>query len=258
MARVKASANWFYWIAGLSAFRAVMIHMSGSVSISFYSLGLTNLISVTNIGFYSALAICLVWVGFGIIAGKGQRWMFITGIVCYALDAVILLLLGIFGGAGGAGVFAYAGVAFHGYIIYQLFRGFQAAGELNAMRAAAGQNSAWYAGQPAVQQGAWPPPPGVAQNAFPPPQSGYQQPGYPPQGSQPSYPQPQSGYQQPGYPPPGGQPGYPPQGYQPAQPGAIAQPPANPYSQTPQQPDPYAQPGDNPSPRTSLSGDPIE
>src|SRR5258708_7055240 len=148
MGRIKTGANWFYWIAGLSAFKAMMNHSSGNTGFSFYSLGLTNLTSVGSIGFVASLIICGLWVFFGLQAGKGQKWAFMTGLVLYGLDALLLLLFAAFGST-----FAYIAVAFHGYVIYRLILGLRACNELGVLdnqvpvyagQAAPGQQGPWY------------------------------------------------------------------------------------------------------------------
>jgi len=162
LAQVKSSSTWFYWIAGLSIFRAFMNVSSHQASISFYSMGVTNLLSTSTVGLVVALVICGLVIVLGAVAGQGKKWAFITGIVLYTLDALLLLLLGVFGG----GTFSFVAVAFHGYVIYRLFLGVQACNQLGAAQMQA-SSPGYYGGAPA-QPGAWPPPPGQA----PPPQFG--------------------------------------------------------------------------------------
>jgi len=58
---------------------------------------------------------------FGVFANKGQMWAFVVGMILFALDGLIFLL-----------VQDWIGVAFHVFILYCLFRGAQACRQLKA------------------------------------------------------------------------------------------------------------------------------
>jgi hypothetical protein len=132
--QVRNGANWFYWIAGLSAINS-FIYMSGS-DVSFLAgLGFTQLAeALVDAGIESGLpsglkivAIVLNFVVvamfglFGYYANKRFSAAFITGIVLYLLDGLLLLLLGVLFSAG-----------FHAFALFFIIRGFLACRTLNS------------------------------------------------------------------------------------------------------------------------------
>jgi len=137
-ARLKGGANWFYWIAGLSAINSV-IYISGSSWSFLAGLGLTQLADAfvdvaINSGAPSALkAVAIVFnfmlVGvfalFGYYANKRFSTAFILGIVLYVFDGLLLLLLGVLLSAG-----------FHAFALFFIIRAFLACRELNTIDAA--------------------------------------------------------------------------------------------------------------------------
>jgi len=233
MARARNGASWFNAIALFSVINAV-IGMVGAQIHFIIGLGLCEIIdgigqslgtAGKGVAFFCDLLVAGVWVLFAFQGKKGLRWPFIVGMVLYLFDGLLFLFF-----------HDYLAAAFHAYVLFRLFVGFQATAELKSLGAAASAPGAWYANPSQPQPGAWPPPPAGQQPTFPPPQAGgYQQPGYPQQGSQPTYPQQGTYGQQPSYGQPGGQ---------------------MPAAQQPV--DPYALPADGQAPRTSLSGEPIE
>jgi hypothetical protein len=137
--QVRNGANWFYWIAGLSAINS-FIYMSGS-DVSFLAgLGFTQLAEglvdagIEN-GMPSGLKIVAIGFNFVVVAMFGlfgyyanKRFLtaFITGIVLYFLDALLVLLLGIF---FGASLFS---AGFHAFALFFIIRGFLACRTLNS------------------------------------------------------------------------------------------------------------------------------
>jgi hypothetical protein len=126
---MQSGARWFYWIAGLSLINAIAAATESNWSF-LAGLGITQFIS----GFASAmsrdlgdssvvLVIALVlnvlvaafFVFLGVFAYKGHTWAFIGGLVIYALDALIYLV-----------VQDWFPLAFHGFVIYCLYRGLAA------------------------------------------------------------------------------------------------------------------------------------
>jgi hypothetical protein len=123
--RALSGARWFFWIAGLSLITS-LVALSGSNWGFVLSLGITQVIDgiakvsgADGVGKAIALVLDLsiagVFVLFGVLAGKKQLWAFILGMVLFALDALILLL-----------VQDWIGVAFHAYALFSIFGGFQA------------------------------------------------------------------------------------------------------------------------------------
>jgi hypothetical protein len=127
VARMKVSASWFYWVAGLSLVNSIMAFAGQSWRFIF-GLGITQIIDefasqMTGSGKVIALALNVavagIFVLFGFFAHKGHTWAFIVGMVLFALDGVILVLAS-----------AWLGVAFHAYVLFRLFQGFTACREL--------------------------------------------------------------------------------------------------------------------------------
>ena len=132
--QLRSGANWFYWIAGLSAINS-FIYMGGS-DVSFLAgLGFTQLAEALvdagiESGLPSGLRIVAVVLNFivvamfglfGYYANKRFSTAFITGIVLYLLDGLLLLLLGVLFSAG-----------FHAFALFFIVRGFLACRTLNS------------------------------------------------------------------------------------------------------------------------------
>jgi hypothetical protein len=127
VARMRVSASWFYWVAGLSLVNSIMAFAGQSWRFIF-GLGITQIIDefasqMTGSGKMIALALNVaaagIFVLFGFFAHKGHTWAFIVGMVLFALDGIILVLAS-----------AWLGVAFHAYVLFRLFQGFTACREL--------------------------------------------------------------------------------------------------------------------------------
>jgi hypothetical protein len=123
-ARVRASAKWFYWIAGLSMINSVAV-MSGTNFRFVVGLGITSVVDAMarqagTIG--SLLDIVIngfvagVFVLFGYFAVKAQKWAFVVGMGLYALDGLLLL-----------GAKDFLGMGFHAYALFAIYRGLAAA-----------------------------------------------------------------------------------------------------------------------------------
>jgi hypothetical protein len=123
--KIRSGLNWFYWIGAMSILNSVIAATSGSISFVI-GLGITQFID----GFMLALAkdipqggsilqiigwiINLVIAGFFILLGflskKRIRWLIITGMAFYALDAIIIILFR-----------DYIAVLFHGWALFSLW-----------------------------------------------------------------------------------------------------------------------------------------
>jgi len=128
--RVKISADWFFWIAGLSVINSI-IGLSGGYVRFMFGLGITQLIDSFAAGLPSggtAVAIGLdvvaagIFASFGVFGRKRQTWSFAAGLVFYSLDALIYLRYQM-----------WLPIAFHAYVIYRIFTGLQACSRLNEM-----------------------------------------------------------------------------------------------------------------------------
>jgi zinc transporter ZupT len=124
---MQSGARWFYWIAGLSLINAIAAAANSNWSF-LAGLGVTQFISglasglsggesnvVTIIAFVLNLIVAGFFVFLGVFAYKGHTWAFIVGLVIYALDALIFLVVGL-----------WFPLAFHAFVIYCLYRGLAA------------------------------------------------------------------------------------------------------------------------------------
>jgi len=101
------SANWFFYIAGLSLLYTFLLNGTGRFSL--IGMGITHYVgNVGAVGVAAAMAL------FGVFARQGQKWAFLIGMLIYALDGVLLLANGV-----------YFSAAFHGLILFYIFRGFR-------------------------------------------------------------------------------------------------------------------------------------
>lgn len=134
--QMKGGAHWFYWIAALSLINSGIFLFGGNWSF-FAGLAITQLadalvyeVSGTNdfsIAKIIALTIDLIVAGLfalcGVFASRLQIWAFVAGMILYALDGVLVLLLGGFLSAG-----------FHLFALIMIFRGLMAARELSSAK----------------------------------------------------------------------------------------------------------------------------
>ncbi|MGB8509668.1 MAG: hypothetical protein WCD76_14875 [Pyrinomonadaceae bacterium] len=133
-ARCLSGARWFYWIAALSLITSI-ISLSGSRFGFIVSLGVTQLVDGLANGAASggssapkvvAIVFDVMAVGLfalvGYFASKRLAWVFIAGMAIYLLDGLIFLL-----------VRDWLGIAFHAFVLYSIFGGYQACVKLNAL-----------------------------------------------------------------------------------------------------------------------------
>jgi hypothetical protein len=131
---VGAAASWFLWIAGLSLVNSA-IGLGGGKVHFIVGLGITQFVDAVAHQVGSA-GVVLDLVINGIVAGvfamfwhfgrKGQRWPFLTGMVLYAADGLLLLLFQ-----------DYFSVAFHCYALFRIYNGLKVLPVLNKFEAAA-------------------------------------------------------------------------------------------------------------------------
>ncbi len=133
-AHLRGGANWFYWIAGLSAINSAIFAFGGNTAF-IAGLGFTQLadgvidLSIQQGGpsVLKAVAVVfdiiliIVFALFGYFANKRFSAAFIVGILIYAADALLLLVLGAFLTAG-----------FHAFALFFIIRGFLACRKINA------------------------------------------------------------------------------------------------------------------------------
>lgn len=147
----KSGANWFYWIAGLTIVTSLITFGGGSWRF-LISLGSTQIIdgiaqalatelggAAKVVGLVLDLIVTGLFVMFGWLANQKHLWAYIAGIVAFALDGLLSLLFG-----------DWIGVAAHAFVLFFLFRGFQAGRSLLALEKTMAERAATAAAQPAV------------------------------------------------------------------------------------------------------------
>jgi hypothetical protein len=96
---VRGGAGWFYWIAGLSLVNTVLMY-TGSQRYFVIGLGagllaqsLASDLGIAVIGLTLSVIASLLFATFGVFAHRRQSWAFIIGMVLYALDGLVFLLV---------------------------------------------------------------------------------------------------------------------------------------------------------------------
>lgn len=122
---MQKSANWFWWIAGLSVVNSISSHAEGGMHFV-VGLGFTELADglfhrLQPIAYMIDLVAVAFFVGMGFFARKGHLWAFVVGGVFYAIDAAIYLYFQ-----------DWLPVAFHAYALFWIYRGFAQLRVLNA------------------------------------------------------------------------------------------------------------------------------
>lgn len=129
--RFKSGANWFYWIAGLTLITSLIAFFGGGIRF-LISLGSTQIIDgiaeglSTEVGGGAkvvALVLDIIVAGafvlFGYLAGQRHLWAYMLGMVLFLLDGLLSLAFQ-----------DWIGVLAHGFVLFWLFRGYQAGREL--------------------------------------------------------------------------------------------------------------------------------
>ena len=127
----RSGAGWFYWIAGLSLINSIAT-LSGSSWGFIIGLGITQVFdsfasSLGGSGKLVALVLDLlaagVFVFFGVFASKRHAWAFVVGMILYALDGLIFLVVG-----------DWLSVGFHVFALFCILAGFFANLKLSALQ----------------------------------------------------------------------------------------------------------------------------
>jgi len=112
-ASISNSAQWFYWIAGLSVLNTIMT-LTGNNLIFPIGLGLSsfldNLLPQETIPI--KIAFVLFFIAMGVFATQGKKWAFIAGVLVYILDAGLLYVTK-----------SWLMVGFHVYVLLHLYFG---------------------------------------------------------------------------------------------------------------------------------------
>lgn len=130
--QLKAGSGWFFWIAALSLVNSASM-LAGSGWGFIIGLGITQVIDAIGVGlaeeigmagkivaFVFDIIAAGVFALFGVFAKKRYSWAFIVGMVLYALDGLIFLL-----------VRDFLSVGFHVFALFCIFGGFKALRKLN-------------------------------------------------------------------------------------------------------------------------------
>jgi hypothetical protein len=131
--QLKSGANWFYWIAGISLVNSVISLFDGNWNFA-VGLGITQIFDgiirfgieegsgnwIKAVFFSLDLVVAGMFVLLGVFANRRQSWAFVAGMILYALDGAIMIFAG-----------DILGIIIHALALYFLFRGFQAARQLN-------------------------------------------------------------------------------------------------------------------------------
>jgi hypothetical protein len=126
-ARMRAGADWFFWIAALALLEAYL-DRSGIVTEGAFGLGMTWLVERATepwtaagqaMPFLAELVLPVLYVLLGVLARRGRRWVFATGLIIYAVDAALVLAAG-----------ELIGLALHLVVLGLLGMGFLAARQL--------------------------------------------------------------------------------------------------------------------------------
>ncbi|MBI2682859.1 MAG: hypothetical protein HYX26_06530 [Acidobacteriales bacterium] len=128
---IKNSANWFYWIAGLSLINTIL-SLSGAQWRFILGLGLTQVVDEVAknlgglgpiIGFVVDAMALTFFVLMGVFANKHHKWAFILGMIAFLLDGGVSLLAA-----------DWIGLIFHAWVLWSLWAGFSKIDELNSMQ----------------------------------------------------------------------------------------------------------------------------
>lgn len=121
--RVRSSAGWFTWIAGLSLLNSLVTVFNGNWNFV-VGLGSTQLVdgflsnpdgSASIMALAIDFAIAALFYMFSYFGKKRKTWAFIIGMVIYALDTLIFVW-----------VKDLPSIGFHIYALYWIFLGFNA------------------------------------------------------------------------------------------------------------------------------------
>lgn len=136
--RLKNGASWFFWIAGLSLVNSVILMVGGQWNF-LIGLGITQVIDgiasgiaaeagadaaniIKMLAFAADIVVAGVFIVFGVLAMKHYKLSFIIGMILYALDGLIFLI-----------VPDLLSIGFHLFALFGLYSGLQAYNKLMEM-----------------------------------------------------------------------------------------------------------------------------
>lgn len=154
--KFKSGASWFFWIAGLTVASSILVLVGSNWSFAF-GLGVTQIIDALAAelapGDWGVKAVAfifdLVIIGFvilvGVLAHQRLRWAFIVGMILYALDGLLFLI-----------VMDIVGILVHAFVLFCFFSGLRALTNLKRLEASLAPPPYY---QPAPQEPRFFPPP---------------------------------------------------------------------------------------------------
>jgi hypothetical protein len=137
--KLSGGSSWFYWIAGLSLVNTIA-YLTGSSFNFVMGLGLTQLVTgfakglsnnaadgnlaslILIAGIVLNVGVALVFALYGVLSRQRVRWVFLAGMLLYALDSLIFLFYA-----------EWWALAFHLFCLVGLFGGLKALGQLEAL-----------------------------------------------------------------------------------------------------------------------------
>ena len=145
---LQSGANWFYWIAAFSVINSLVLLFKGEWGF-IIGMGVTQIFDAFAKGFAEAamedgagasvgttitafvlvvdVVVASVVALFGWLANKGFAWAFVIGMVFYALDGLLFLLVG-----------DLLSLGFHAFALFCIFGGYSSLKKLRALQAQAG------------------------------------------------------------------------------------------------------------------------
>ena len=147
-ARVRSGADWFFWIAGMSVVNSVAT-LFGSTWQFVLGLGVTQIVDAVAAELGGAAQVVALLSGIvpvaffavmGYLARRGRRWPFVVGMLAFAVDGVVVLLLQ-----------NVISAAFHAYALYRIYGGFRAARQIHEPSGGRGLDMPSTAAAPTVQ-----------------------------------------------------------------------------------------------------------
>jgi hypothetical protein len=135
--KLRNGANWFYWIAGLSIINSLILLADGDRHFV-VGLGITQMVNLVAVelgkqhpdaglicrivaGVFTCLA-AAVFAAFGMGGRRSLTWVFICGMVLYAFDGLLFLILQ-----------DWFSFGFHVFALFGIFGGYSACRQLNAL-----------------------------------------------------------------------------------------------------------------------------
>jgi len=130
-ARIRVSADWFFWIAALSIINSVIMQVGGGLRF-IVGLGITSVVdeiiakqpsNIHAAGWVVNIVIAGVFVLFGKFGREGKKPAFIIGMVLYAADGLLMAMAQV-----------WLGVAFHAYALFRIYQGLAAVNALESVQ----------------------------------------------------------------------------------------------------------------------------